>query len=88
MPAFRSAPNVTWTVDAGCVQLVSVSRGVLARLPYPDAALWDFVVRGVDGSRTIAMMKHIGGFTDDDAVSSFIDARLREWVRKGWITSV
>lgn len=87
MPTLDCAPHVTWSVDSSCVRLVNLQRGVLATLRYPDAALWDFVVRGVGERRMVAMMRHIGAFAGEAETLLFIRSRLREWEEQGWITS-
>ena len=82
---FRCAPDVVWSAEPDGIRLVSSTRPVTVKLSYPEAALWDFVVRGVNEARITVMIRHIGGMADDAAASTFVSRCLGEWQRQGLI---
>ena len=73
--AFGASPGMQQ--DRGYAALIETCRYL--KLTYPEAALWDFVVRGIAEGRMAAMIRHIGGFPDPAAASAFVDRCLREW---------
>ncbi|HEV3040912.1 MAG TPA: hypothetical protein VHA33_24305 [Candidatus Angelobacter sp.] len=85
-PTFRCAPGVAWSAESDGIRLVAPDRSFTVRLAYPEAALWDFMARGVSETRATVMMKHIAGFPDDVAASRFIAECLQGWHKQGLIT--
>jgi hypothetical protein len=82
---FRCAPDVTWSAEPDGIRLVSSARSLIVKLGYPEAALWDFVARGVSEVRATNMIKYIGRFADEVAASTFVAQCLEEWRRQGLI---
>lgn len=82
---FQCAPDVVWVSAPDCIRVEAADRGLSLTLGYPQAALWDFVVRGVSEVRTIGMMRHIGGFADESVTLEFIARSVREWQQQGLI---
>jgi hypothetical protein len=82
---FQCAPDVVWVSTPGGIRVEAVERELSLTLGYPQAALWDFVVRGVSEGRTIGMMRHIGGFADESVTFDFVARSVREWQQQGLI---
>jgi hypothetical protein len=82
---FQCAPDVVWMSAPDGIRVEAVERGLSLTLGYPQAALWDFVVRGVGEVRAIGMMRHIGGFADESATFEFVARSVREWQQQGLI---
>ncbi len=85
-PLLKCAPGVEWRAEADGIMVVSPR--LTFKLPYPEAALWDFVVRGLAQDRMAAMLQHIGGFPDSTAASAFVDRCLSEWRARKLIVAV
>lgn len=83
---YRPAPEVVWNSEPNGVRVTPPS-GDSVKLGYPDAALWDFMTRGIAEGRLILMLRHIGGFPDEAAVRTFVSSRLEEWRRLSLVVS-
>lgn len=84
-PKFRCAPDVVWTAEGDGIRLEASARALAVKLFYPEAAFWDFTVRGVSEARSRFMIMHIAGFTEEAAASTFIAQCLQDWQRQGLI---
>jgi hypothetical protein len=85
--SYSCVPDVTWMVESDGVRVVTLAGGLRTRLEYPEAALWDFIVRGISAARTTAMMKHIGAFATDEDTQAFVADRLHAWQQRGLIAA-
>jgi hypothetical protein len=77
--AYGVNPALRWRVESDRILVARVPGGVVATIDYPAAAVWDFVVRGYDRARIARMMRHIAGFTDDQAALAFTSTVIDEW---------
>ena len=82
---FQCAPDIVWVSARGVIRIEAVDRRLSLTIGYPQAALWDFVIRGVSEVRTIGMMRHIGGFADESVTFEFVARSVREWQQQGLI---
>ena len=83
----RCAPDVGWIAEPDCIRVVSAARGLTIRLAYPEAALWDFLVRGFSPARATGMIRHVGGFADDETAARFVVESIGEWQRLSLIVT-
>jgi hypothetical protein len=72
-------------VQSDGILLEKPEAGVCGLLQYPAAAAWDFFVRAYSISQMAPMLKHIGGFPDEQAASAFASAQLQAWENAGYI---
>jgi hypothetical protein len=84
LSAPKPAAGVAWAVDAQGVR-VTRAGAVVATLTYPEAAVWDFVVRGINDARTRVMVRHIGGFATETEAAALVEICVERWRRDGLI---
>jgi len=77
--------QVRWAVQINGILLQNSDTGVCCLLKYPAAAAWDFFVRAYSISQMAPMLKHIGGFADDEAAALFATTQLQAWADAGYI---
>ncbi len=81
-PAIRV--RVGWVVQSGGIDLVDVRGGHLATLRYPEAAVWDFLVKGYARERCATLLAGITGIDFSRALSAVEQCRS-EWEARGYI---
>ena len=83
MKTCRAAPGVHWLV--GRTSLTIVDRlGAARQVGYPEAAVWDFLVRGhspADASNMVAAVASL----DPDGAAELVRASIAGWVACGWL---
>ena len=85
MSDLRPAADVAWTVETGGIALWRT--GALPTfLPYPEAAAWDLVSRGVSRARTIRLLAAIWATGEEDAERRLL-AMLDLWRHRGFVES-
>ncbi len=77
-------PGTKWVVETRGTALLRTDTGASAELGYPDAALWDFVVRNVEYPRMVAMIAALA-HCDSASASAWIEGRFRQWTDDGWL---
>ena len=86
MKRVRIVPGTTWTVEPTTLMVVD-TMGVVSRLDYPDAAIWDLLTRGYPPrqvSRMIAAIARLDTGVAEAAVRSAVEA----WARVGLVEAV
>lgn len=53
-------------------------------LQYPEAALWDFLSRGIPRERLVGMMSVLQCSTPRSA-EQWVELKITEWLRSGWL---
>jgi hypothetical protein len=82
-PERRVHPETTWAVVSSGVVLVRRDIGQTLALGYPEAALWDFVVRDIPMDRVRQMVAALTNTGAED--SAWIGRTLRLWSEQGWV---
>jgi hypothetical protein len=75
------APGLSWCVEEGGVTILP-QDGPEAFLPYPEAALWDFVARNLPAERVVRMLRAISGECE---MEKFVGRTLGAWIERGWL---
>lgn len=82
--AARCHPAAAWAVEQRGVRVIRRDTGTSRHLDYPEAALWDLLIRRVPSSRLIAMMGTLTGEAPP-AIRAWITRTVRQWNNEGWI---
>jgi hypothetical protein len=78
---YRPAPGVRWAVEEDGI-LLDDGAGCIAKVGYPDAAVWDFMVRGYRYGQLVELMTHIAGL-DEAAAGELVGECLERWAEGG-----
>ena len=82
--AWVCAPDVFWTVQSAGVLVLNARTGVSAELRYPEAAVWDLLMRGRDRMRMVRILSVVAGLTTPSARRE-IERCIAQWQLSGWI---
>jgi hypothetical protein len=74
--------GVVWSVEARGLRIMNTVSGGSQELPYPQAAIWDLVMRNT--GRVIEKVAAIGGLAVDEA-EELVRESVRQWVRDGFL---
>jgi hypothetical protein len=86
--AYECASDVKWLVESSGILIVHPRRGAYCCLPYPAAAVWDFVSRGYRLPKIVKMTQYIGGFQDAAATEGYVAECLTAWANAGLVRRV
>jgi len=78
---YRPAPGVRWVVEDDGL-LLDDATGRIEKVGYPDAAIWDLMVRGTRHGKLVELMTHVAGL-DAAAASRLVTERLERWAERG-----
>lgn len=83
MKACRAAPGVHWLV--GRTSLTVVDRlGASGRVAYPEAAVWDFLVRGHSPAEASHLVAAVASL-DPAGAAEVVRASIERWIACGWL---
>ncbi len=83
MKRCRAAPGVHWLVARTSLTVVD-RHGASRRIAYPEAAVWDFLVRGhspADASSLVAAVASL----DPAGAAELVRASIERWVACEWL---
>lgn len=83
-PNFAPHPEVAWSVEARGISLIRHGSGQRLFLAYPEAALWDFIVRRVPHAQISRMYSALAQMPAP-AAEPAMNRLLLEWVEGGWL---
>jgi hypothetical protein len=84
VPEFRPRGTVRWTVESAGVQLFDSATGAVCTLGYPEAAVWDLMVRGRSRPAIVSLMRPIASL-DPRHAESLVSGLLIEWCARGFL---
>jgi len=79
---YSPAPGVRWAVEREGIMVINGAQAV--EIGYPEAALWDLVVREVPWPRAVGMLSAIARISDVEAAKLAGDT-LHEWAASGLV---
>lgn len=83
---YRPCAGVSWLVQgAGVLVIDEVARRSLM-LAYPEAAVWELLLRGHDARQAGAMLRWIVGDSEQEA-HSHVERYVQEWSKAGLIAA-
>ena len=82
---YRCHPDVVWAVETGGLILIRRDTGKKLILGYPEAALWDFLSRGIPLQRVKRMMVAIAHI-EQKATHKLVNETIGVWTQEGWLT--
>jgi len=78
---YRPAPGVRWTIEDDGL-LLDDGTGHIAKVGYPDAAIWDLMVRGYRHGKLVELVTHIASL-DESAADELVAECLELWAERG-----
>jgi len=85
---YECAPDVKWVVETRGILIAHPDRGAYCSLPYPAAAVWDFLSRGYGARKISEMIKYIGGFEAATEAELYVTECLETWISAGLVRRV
>ena len=82
MSEYRAAEQVRWAVEPGGVTLIDGTTGAATILGYPQAAIWDFLVRGESAEQMSAKLCAIASL-DAAAAQVLVRETVAAWRQAG-----
>ena len=83
MKACRAAPGVHWLVGRTSLTIVD-RRGASSRVAYPEAAVWDFLVRGYSPAEASNLVAATASL-DRAGAAELVRTSIAGWVACGWL---
>lgn len=80
----KPSKSAMWLVESRGVELFDAKSGKRESLPYPQAAIWDLLVRGYGVEAIGPMVELIGGIAPAQA-AALVAGSLEDWIRGGWL---
>jgi hypothetical protein len=84
-PAYCVAPGIRWIVEERGVRIIDELARRSEALGYPEAAVWELLLRGHSLPETVRMVRHIAGVTGAQAQMS-VERCIDRWCKAGWLT--
>ncbi len=81
---YRAADHVSWVVEQGGILLIDRKTNRYIRLYYPEAAIWDLVVRGIPEKRLLRMLDVISD-TDERETAKLLEKWLEKLKKDDWL---
>ena len=78
------AEGMAWFVEEDGVLVIDELSRCSRRLSYPEAAVWDLLVRGHGTRRAASLLRDGFAFTEPEA-EALVANCLREWSVAGWL---
>ncbi|WP_310600609.1 hypothetical protein [Desulfobulbus sp.] len=78
------AAHIFWLVERQGIVLLDPRRNRQLHLAYPEAAVWDLLIRRWPAATMRAMLAVIAGIGEDEA-GRLIAACLDRWRTEGWL---
>lgn len=86
MSPYRAADGVHWIVGRSALTVVD-RRGAARVVGYPEAAVWDFVVRGYSMAETSTLVAAVAARDVTDA-ADLVRSAIDGWVGAGLLERV
>lgn len=80
MRIVKVAPGVEWSVEKYGL-LLRLPCGQFEQIGYPEAAIWDLLVRNYSSEKVIELAAHIAGL-DLDAARDLVHASVDAWTAR------
>jgi hypothetical protein len=84
---YRSSPGISWIVQDHGVQVIDELARRSQILLYPEAVIWELLLRGHTLQNATAMLGWILGITVAEA-HKHIERCAHEWLGAGWIIAM
>jgi hypothetical protein len=78
-------PRCSWLVESCGVVLLDREHGAFGCVPYPAAAVWDFMVRGYALEKIAALLRPIAHFSDQESTRTYAESCFKTWEAAGFI---
>jgi hypothetical protein len=85
--AYRSSPGISWIVQVHGVQVIDELARRSQILLYPEAVIWELLLRGHTLQNSADMLRWILGTTVAEA-HKHIERCAHEWLGTGWIIAM
>jgi hypothetical protein len=82
--SYRCHPDLAWSVENNTTILIRRDTGATSTLGYPEAALWDFLSRGIPLQRIVPLIAAIAGMEKSSA-HAWMAGAIDEWTAAGWL---
>lgn len=82
--AYRAAAGVSWVVQDRGVEVLDEAARRSQRLGYPEAAVWELLLRGHDVPAAAEMLRWVLDVPPEEA-RELVERCLGEWTRAGWL---
>jgi len=83
---YRPCAGVSWLVQGAGVLVIDEMARRSLMLAYPEAAVWELLLRGHDARHAGAMLRWIVGDSEQEA-HSHVGRCVQEWSKAGLITA-
>ena len=80
-------PHITWTIESQGICLMDTRSGNSSYLAYPEAALWDLLMRGYAHPEILEMLSAITS-VKKERTTVFIQDCITEWLETGYLKQV
>ena len=84
MSEIVARPRVGWVVQNEGIGLIDVDGADLGSIPYPYAAVWDFLVKGYSVERCVSLFAVMAGVDLEKARTS-VGLCLSSWEKRRYI---
>lgn len=84
---YRAAPGLSWVVQSHGVLVVDDLARQATTLSYPEAAVWELLLRGHTADHSGVLLQWIMGLPAGAAQAAVADA-VTAWSLAGWIVAV
>jgi len=81
---YRPAPGVQWSVETRGILIFDSRRQSTCLIAYPEAAIWDFTLRGLRMEKMVEQVHWIAGI-DDRGARELIIVSLKGWEAAGYL---
>lgn len=82
--AYQCTPHTRWAVEVWGIVLIHLKTGIVCRLNYPQAAVWDLLTHGYSYDRLVRMLTAITSLQADE-VEKLLAESLENWVDAGFL---
>ena len=83
-PEYQAAVGISWVVQNRGVQVIDEIARRSETLTYPQAAVWELILRGRDPAGAACMTQWIAGIAVEEA-QALVARCIGEWTEAGWI---
>ena len=83
--AYCAASGIRWLAEEHGVLVIDELARRSEALNYPEAAVWELLLRGHSLPETVSMLKYIAGITDERA-QLCVEQCVDRWCKAGWLT--
>ena len=84
---YSVAKNFKWAIEINTIYLVCEVSGKSLKIKYPDAAFFDFFVRGYSFEKAVSLIGHVASVSFYDA-QNYCSNLLFDWEQLGLIQKI